>query len=103
MLSVPFCGPLLVGVNVTLMVHDDPTAMLAHVVAANGPVVATLLMVTVVLPAFVTVTVLGALVVPTFCLPKFRLVGDTLTDAVVEAETPVPVNETVWGLLEALS
>ena len=48
---------------------------------------------------FLTVTVLAALVVPTACPVKARLVGERLATAAV----PVPERTTVWGLPVALS
>ena len=47
---------------------------------------------------FVRVTVCDALVAPTATLPKFRLVGETVTGAI-----PVPFSVTVCGLLVAVS
>lgn len=47
---------------------------------------------------FVTVTILAALLVPTATCPKARLAGVRLTGS-----TPVPLTETTWGLLAALS
>src|SRR5437870_1325593 len=58
-----------------------------------------LLMVRGALPVFDSVTVLGGLVVFTFCLLKLRLVGDR----VAVEPTPVPDTPAVWGLLLALS
>src|SRR5439155_13158254 len=63
------------------------------------PVSVMLLMVRGALPVFDSVTVLGALVVFTFCLPKLRLVGDRLA----VGPTPVPDTPAVCGLLLALS
>jgi len=45
------------------------------------------------------VTLIGALVVPTGILPKFKLVGARFT----AGATPVPVNAAFWGLPLALS
>lgn len=42
---------------------------------------------------FVSVTVFGALVVPTVCAAKVRLVGASVTGT-----TPVPVSPTICGL-----
>ncbi len=92
MVSVPVCPPVLVGVKVTLTVQEVPTASeLPHEVAVKGRVATTLLMVTGVLPVFVTVTGLGKLGVPTVCLPKLRLVGETLM-VPADEEAPVPVS-----------
>src|SRR5712692_4206440 len=49
------------------------------------------LMVSTVVPTLVMVTLLGALVVPTFWLPKLRLVGTSFTSV------PVPVRPSDWG------
>jgi hypothetical protein len=45
------------------------------------------------------VAFMGALVVPTGILPKFKLVGARFTAAI----TPAPVNAALWGLPLALS
>src|SRR2546426_203544 len=58
-----------------------------------------LLMVRGALPVFDSVTVLGALVVFTFCFPNL----DTGGDGLVVCATPVPDTPEVWGLLLALS
>ena len=50
-----------------------------------------------VLPWFVAVTVCGALLVPTFCLPNFRLPGETFT------AVALPVRSTNCGFVDALS
>jgi hypothetical protein len=76
------------AVNVTLMVHDVPAAILApqvldgdakSVLAAAGtpPLTATLVNTIAAPVLFVSVTVCGAEVTPTGCTPKLRLVGDT--------------------------
>src|SRR5205814_1905749 len=64
-----------------------------------APVSVMLLTVRATLPVLASVTVLGGLVVFTFCLLKVRLVGDR----VAVAPTPVPDTPAVWGLLLALS
>src|SRR5207244_4607574 len=66
---------------------------------AFAPVMLMLLTVRGALPVFDSVTVLGGLVVFTFCLLKVRLVGDRLA----VGPTPVPDTPAVWGLLLALS
>ena len=102
--------PLLVGVNVTTIVQFPGAAtvpplsgqVLALVRAkllAFAPVSVMLLTVRATLPVFDSVTVLGGLVVFTFCLLKVRLVGDR----VAVGPTPVPDTPAVWGLLLALS
>ena len=50
-------------------------------------------------PGFVSVTVCGALVVPTVCAANTRLVAEVLTSGWI----PVPVNAITSGLLSALS
>lgn len=57
----------------------------------------TLLNVIAVLPTLVAVTVCGALFVPTFWLPKFKLVGESFMTVAL------PVNSTNWGCDDALS
>ena len=53
--------------------------------------------VNVVVPTFVSVTALAALVVPTVTEPKFKLVGESF------AVVPVPLSSTCCGLPAALS
>ena len=84
--------PLLVGVNVTTIVQfpaaatvpplsGQVPALVRAKLLALAPVRVMLLTVRGALPVFDSVTVLGALVVFTFCLLKVRLVGDKLTAA----------------------
>jgi len=54
-------------------------------------------MVSEVVPTFVSVTVFAALVTPIACVPKFKLVGESF------AAVPVPLSGTCCGLPEALS
>ena len=76
-------GPLSVGANVTVMVHLPLDGRLElHVLIwlkslAFVPVTAKLLMVNVRVPVFVSVTVWGALKVPTAWLAKVRLVFES--------------------------
>ena len=103
MASVPGCVPFEVGVKATLTAQLLPAAnVLPQVllVTVYGPVTCTLEMVADTLPVLLTVTVLGALVLPAFTLPKFRLVGDTLS---VGGAVPVPVSGIVCGLPGPLS
>jgi hypothetical protein len=94
MVSVPVCLAVDVGVKVTLIVQLVPTTkeLPQLLVAANGPVVCMLLMVTGPPPVLLRLTVFAALVVPTFCLPKLRLVVDRLT---VSVAPPMPDRESV--------
>ena len=102
--------PLLVGVNVTTIVQfpaaatvpplsGQVPALVTAKLLALAPVRVMLLTVSGALPVFDSVTVLGALVVFTFCLLKVRLVGDR----VAVGAAPVPDTPAVWGLLLALS
>ena len=61
------------------------------------PVIAIEVIVSEVVPTFVSVTVLAALATPIACVPKFKLVGESF------AVVPVPLRETVCGLAAALS
>ena len=104
--NVPFCVPELVGAKATSIVQLAPPVKELPPqlsVSVNCPEIATPLIVTVALPVLVTVTVFEPLVCPTLTRPKLRLVGDTLTVVDPEDETPEPVREIVWGLVEALS
>src|SRR5207253_249399 len=88
--SVPVRAPEAVGVKVTLMVQVTPAAKVAGIVgqalapvlvAAKSPEGANELIVKAAAPVFVSVTVIGALVVASSWLPKSRLVGATPTPA----------------------
>jgi len=69
----------------------DPHVFVCVKSPAALPVIAMLARFNVVLPlTFVNMTVLGALLVPTFWLPKARAVGDRPT------MVPVPFNSVVW-------
>jgi len=98
--------PAAVGVNVTFMTQLPLAAtgvLVLQVVplaaTAKSPVTAMLVKLKGAAPVLFTVTVLGALVVPSGWFPKGRFVGDSETAGVV----PVPVSETVWGLDVVLS
>src|SRR5437762_1402150 len=82
--SVPVRAPEAVGVKVTLMVQFPPAAKVAGLVgqalapvlvAAKSLEAANELIVKAAAPVFVSVTVIGALVVASSWLPKSRLVG----------------------------
>ena len=81
--------PFAAGVNVTLMVQFAPVATEPPqlLVWAKSPllmpVMAMLVMVSGPLPVFVSVTGFGGLVVETVCLPKFRLVVESVTAGTV--------------------
>jgi hypothetical protein len=92
-------APVAFGVNVTLKVHFPldanvaPQAFEPEGVAVKSPLAAMLEIVSVPPELFVSVTVCGALVVPTACVPKLRLTGDSVTGI-----APVPVTSTICGL-----
>ncbi len=102
-LSAALLTPGEVGPNVTPMVQLALGASAAGqlLVCANSalfvPVMPTLVMLTVAVPMFVSVTFCVALVVPTFWLPKLTLVGLSVT-----GPTPVPKRPAVWRLPGAL-
>jgi hypothetical protein len=100
-ISVPVAAPVAVGVKVTFTEHFAPALRLAPQVlleTANGPVTAMLAKVNAALWAFVRVTLFAELVLPTAVLPKLRLATESVTGAV-----PLPLSETVCGLVIALS
>lgn len=106
MLTDALREPTAVGVNVTLRAQLAPDATLLPQLfvweksAESVPVRPRLVMLRVAVPVFESVTLCGALVVPTFCWPNVRLEGERLTTG---AATPVPVKPTVCGLPLALS
>src|SRR2546421_730820 len=90
--SVPVRAPEAVGVKVTLMVQVPLAAKVAGLmgqalapvlVAAKSPEAANELIVKAAAPVFVSVTVIGALVVASNWLPKSRLVGANPTTGAV--------------------
>jgi hypothetical protein len=101
--TVPVADPDAAGVNVTEMVQFAPAARLDPQVSvcANGPVTATEEIAAAAPPPLVTVTVWAALVDPVVVLPNVSSAGEAVSDAVAGA-VPVPVRETVSGLLVAL-
>jgi hypothetical protein len=96
---------LVVGVNVTLMVHLAPAATLVPQVLVwlklplFVPVIVTLVTLSAAVPVLVKVTACAALLVPNNWLPNVSDVGERLTTGAV----PVPVRATVWGLAPPLS
>lgn len=102
--SAPEAVPVAVGVNVTPTLQLAPAARLVPQVLpaiAKGPVIPTLEIVSGVLWRLVSVTLTGALVLPTATVPKFNALADKVTD---EFELlPVPLRVTVCGLFPALS
>src|SRR5436853_172177 len=106
--SVPVRAPEAVGVKVTLMVQFAPAAKVAGLVgqalapvlvAAKSPEAANELIVKAAVPVFVSVTVIGVLVVASGWLPKPRLVGANPTPGAV----PFPLSVMICGLPPALS
>jgi hypothetical protein len=97
----PVRKPVAVGVKLTEIVHVPATATEVPQVLVwlKSPLAAIVVIVKGAVPELVSVTDCAALVVPTAWLLKVKLVGETLTAGAV----PVPVNETVCGLLLALS
>src|ERR1700737_387443 len=98
----PFREPSAVGVHVTETVQNAPTAtvVVQLLVCAKWQGAVFLVMFKVALPLFVIVNVRAGLVAPTGWLPKGRLVG---LNAMPGTPAPVPDNETVCGVLVALS
>src|SRR5207244_1454922 len=91
--SDPVRAPEAVGVKVTLMVQFAPAAKVAGLVgqalapvlvAAKSPEAANELIVKAAVPVFVSVTVIGVLVVASGWLPKSRLVGANPTPGRLE-------------------
>src|SRR5437870_3912018 len=101
-------APEAVGVKVTLMVQFAPAAKVAGLVgqalapvlvAAKSPEAANELIVKAAVPVFVSVTVIGVLVVASGWLPKPSLVGANPTPGAV----PFPLSVMICGLPPALS
>jgi hypothetical protein len=94
---LPVCAPVAVGLKVTPTVHvAAPASELVQVLVAS--LKTALLLVTLspeiaVVPAFVTVKVVAAVVVPTATEPNPWVVGVTVIGA-----TPVPVTVADTGL-----
>src|SRR5437870_757072 len=106
--SVPVRAPEAVGVKVTLMVQFAPAGKVAGLVgqalapvlvAAKSLEAANELIVKAAAPVFVSVTVIGALVVASSWLPKSRLVGANPTPGAV----PFPLSVMICGLPPASS
>ena len=97
--AAPVIAPVTLGVKVTLKVQVAavatvaPQGTLPDGVALKSPLAAMLEMVSVVPELLVSVTVWGALVVPTDWDEKVRLVGDSATGI-----SPVPDRPTICGL-----
>ena len=89
----------MLGVKVTLKVHEapaatvDPHGVLPEGTAAKSPLAASSEIVNVVLELFVSVTVFGALVVPIACEENDKLVGANVTGSL-----PVPDKAAICGL-----
>jgi hypothetical protein len=103
MVSVPVRVPKTVGENITVTVQLFPAAIndVHVVVSAKSPEIDTPLLVTDVVPVFLTVTAIPPLVVPVACCENVRLVGETVT--VPPATVPVSVSVTTCGLFKAES
>jgi hypothetical protein len=97
----PDRAPAAAGVKVTLIEQFAPAAsVVPHAfVSAKSPLLVMLEIAMASLPVFESVIVCAALVVPTGCAPKFKLVGLRLATGA----PPVPASATVCGLPEAVS
>ena len=98
---VPVAAPFTFGVNVMLILQPVllPSMVVQVVVAtANGPVIEYEMPVSVLGRLFLRVTVLAAVVVPTFVVGKFKTAGKS-----VVCSSPLPDSGTVCGLPGALS
>src|SRR5450755_791233 len=103
MVTAPLIDPLREGVNVMPSVQLAPTASApVQPVALKSPLADTEEIVNEVLPLFFTVTVVGALVVPTAWLGNVTLAGVNFNGA-VEPPVPLPVNMASCGLKAASS
>src|SRR2546427_1397287 len=107
MVMAPFRVPVAVGVKMTLMVQLAPAATLVpflQVVPAAGaksPLGSTLVMVSMTVPPFVSVTTWVGLVVLRGWLPKLKFAVDRLTAG--PEGVPVPIKLITWGLPPASS
>jgi len=102
-LKVPVLVPVVVGSKNTPIEQLAPAATLlpqAFSAPKSAGLVATLLIVSVALPVFVTVTVCGSPAVPTYWLGKVTFSGDKLAAG---AGVELPVKLTIWGLPGQLS
>jgi hypothetical protein len=89
-----------VGLNVTVIVHDDPAATVAQLlVCEKSPVAIMLLIVRSAVPVLLIVIACGVLLDPTNTPLKLRPTGDK----VAAGATPAPLIATVCGLPAALS
>ena len=99
--------PVADGVKVMVKMQFAPTARLAPQAfpkiksAAFAPVTVMLVMFSVAVPLFVSVTVCAMLGIETVTFPKDKVVGFRVTDG-TGAATPVPESAALLGLLEAL-
>jgi len=101
-LRVPVFEPFDVGEKVTKIAHfapgDNDVMLVPHVVpdtVAKLPLIDTLILESVVVPVFVTVTSFAALVVPVSCVPKLKLDAESdacglITRAVMEMDCGLP-------------
>jgi hypothetical protein len=90
-----------VGLNVTVIVHDDPADTVVQLfVCEKSPVAMMLLIVRLAVPVLLTVTACGVPLDPTNTPAKLRPTGG---DRLITPATPVPLIGTVCGLPVALS
>ena len=105
-LTVAVLVPVALGLKLTEMLHDPPTASEVPQVFVRGksvalvPVIVIEVMVSVAVPGLESVTVCVALVDPTFVEANVSEVGD---NTALATPTPVPVRATVWWPVMALS
>ena len=101
--KAPVLAPATVGVKTTLMMHDPPfpaTVVPQLLVWLNAPEATIPVIDRLPVPEFDSVTICGALLVPTAWLPKVSAVGVMVRTG---AAMPVPVSRMTCGLLGALS
>jgi hypothetical protein len=103
---VPVRLPAAVGVKVTEIEQPAPAAILAPqvFVSVKSPDAAIDVMDKAAVPELITVTACAALLVPSACEAKVRLVAESVTAGAVTPEVvPVPLKAAVWGEPLALS
>lgn len=88
--SVPFRGPVVAGVNVTSRLQLAPTSRFApqSPLCAKFSLMAMLVMLSVASPALESISVWAALVMPTFRVPKSRLVAERPTTGTAVVPEP---------------